>query len=123
MRLLQPLLVSLVSSGLIGVSDDGALVFASDWHMRLLPALADGGDTAVQLCVLATGKDAGFIEALAMDEATDLIKAIFEVNADFFKKRMLPKLGVLLASAQTGSMPSIPSLQPDTAAPTSTDTP
>jgi len=62
-----------------------------DW----LALLARHGEAVLELLALATRRDRAWIEGLALDEAVTLAAAVFEVNADFFVRRIAPKVGDL----------------------------
>lgn len=65
----------------------------------LLALLADEGDKLIALAALLSGKDVAWIEALPTDEAVQLLSALYEVNADFFARRVAPMLSVAIQSA------------------------
>ena len=88
-----------------------------DW----LALLARHGETVLELLALATRRDRAWIEGLALDEAVTLACAVFEVNADFFVRRVTPSIaqaGERLAPIlSAGTMPSPGSSPPATATP------
>lgn len=101
-KMLHPVISALVSQGLFSVSD-GELQLSADWVTGIVAVMSDGGESILDLCAYVTGKPRDFFDKVSLNEGVDLIRAIFEVNADFFKKRILPMLGNLTESAQTGS--------------------
>lgn len=88
-----------------------------DW----LALLARHGEAVLELLTLATRRDRAWIEGLALDEAVTLACAVFEVNADFFVRRVAPSIarsGERLAPIlSAGTTPSPGSSPPATATP------
>jgi hypothetical protein len=92
-----------------------------DW----LALLARHGEAVLELLTLATRRDRAWIEALALDEAVTLAAAVFEVNADFFVRRVAPSIAsagerlapILQDGKEVGTMPSPDSSPPATATP------
>ena len=92
-----------------------------DW----LVLLARHGEAMLELLALATRRDRAWIEALALDEAVTLAAAVFEVNADFFVRRVAPSIAsagerlapILQDGKEAGTMPSPGSSPPVTATP------
>ncbi|HCF7066350.1 hypothetical protein P3764_01970 [Pseudomonas aeruginosa] len=65
-----------------------------DW----LALLCDHGDALLAALALASRQPRDWVDALALDEAITLAAAVFEVNADFFVRRVAPKVGDLAQS-------------------------
>lgn len=65
------------------------LAIEPDW-LRLL---ASHGDSMIEAMSIASRQSREWIAGLALDEAICLAQALFEVNADFFIQRVVPKLG------------------------------
>ncbi|CAG2153221.1 DUF6631 family protein [Ralstonia mannitolilytica] len=88
-----------------------------DW----LDLLARHGEEVLELLTLATRRERAWIEGLALDEAVTLACAVFEVNADFFVRRVAPSIarsGERLAPIlSAGTTPSPGSSPPATATP------
>ena len=88
-----------------------------DW----LDLLGRHGEAVLELLALATRRDRAWIEGLALDEAVTLACAVFEVNADFFVRRVAPSIarsGERLAPIlSAGTMPSPGSSPAATATP------
>lgn len=59
--------------------------------------IAECGEEIKGLCVLASGKDAAFIDTLDADEGIVLLATIFEVNKDFFSQKISPQLEKIVA--------------------------
>ncbi len=65
-----------------------------DW----LALLCDHGDALLAALALASRQPRDWVDALALDDAIMLAAAVFEVNADFFVRRVAPKVGDLAQS-------------------------
>lgn len=77
-----------------------------DW----LALLCDHGDALLAALALASRQPRDWVDALALDDAITLAAAVFEVNADFFVRRVAPKVGDLAQSLNgrlAGSTPSL----------------
>lgn len=59
---------------------------------EIIDIIADNGEVVVEFAMLATGKKRDFFDDVTLDQAVELVQAIIEVNADFFVKRLQPKL-------------------------------
>ena len=58
----------------------------------ILSLITDNAETVVEICALATNLPTKAFDEMPPDEAVDLVQAIVEVNADFFIRRLQPKL-------------------------------
>ena len=67
----------------------------------ILSALVGAEEPCLHLVILATRLDADAIVALDGDSQLDLLVATFEVNADFFGRRLAPALGQVITSLLT----------------------
>lgn len=65
------------------------LAIEPDW-LRLL---GSHGEAMIEAMAIASRKPREWIAGLALDEAIFLAQTLFEVNADFFIQRVVPKLG------------------------------
>ena len=65
------------------------LAIEPDW-LRLL---GSHGEAMINAMAIASRQPREWIVGLALDEAICLAQALFEVNADFFIQRVVPKLG------------------------------
>lgn len=65
-----------------------------DW----LALLCDHGDALLTALALASRQPRDRVDALALDDAITLAAAVFEVNADFFVRRVAPRVGDLAQS-------------------------
>ncbi len=67
-----------------------------DW----LGLFADRGDDLLSAIAIAVGKPRAWVDALAADEALLLAAKVVEVNADFFSRRVIPRVEQLFAGLQ-----------------------
>lgn len=123
-KLLKPVVSTLSDVGMFGV-DAGApgesrFLLAPDWPLKIVDAMAEGGDALLEFLAFAAGQPRSWFDTLPADDGIALAQAVFEINADFFSRRVLPKLGLLPSDGAT-SLPS--SSQQGTDAATSTATP
>ena len=65
------------------------LAVEPDW-LRLL---GSHGESMIEAMAIASRQPRAWIANLALDEAICLAQALFEVNADFFIRRVVPKVG------------------------------
>lgn len=71
-----------------------------DW----LALLAEHGEALIDAVAIASRRPKEWVTALDLDDAVRLVEAVFEVNADFFIQRVLPRLTEAAARvAQTAS--------------------
>lgn len=77
-------------------------------------------DKVVDLCVIATGKPRAFFDTMSVTDGIDLCQALIEVNADFFVKRLQPKMteSVERLSSLVGAASSLSSSKTATDSPT-----
>lgn len=120
-KLSKPIMVGLFGSGLFKVTaateDKGVSVeFSDTWPLLILDVMAECGDDILAFCSFATGKPPEFFDNADGEEGLNLARAIFEVNWDFIKARILPSLGVKAEAVPsgTGSTLLTPSPQQDT---------
>jgi hypothetical protein len=77
-----------------------------DW----LALLAEHGEALLRALAIASHRSDDWVAALELDDAITLGAAVFEVNADFFVRRVAPKVGDLAQQIgqrlSSGSMPS-----------------
>ena len=57
-----------------------------DW----LDLLARHGNGVLELLALTTRRERAWVDDLSLDDAVQLAAAVFEVNADFFVRRVVP---------------------------------
>lgn len=80
-----------------------------DW----LALLANHGDAVIAAVAIAARRPREWVASLDIDDAVRLADAVFEVNTDFFIRRVAPALtvvtervGLLLKSVPSGPTPS-----------------
>ncbi|AKJ30683.1 DUF6631 family protein [Caldimonas brevitalea] len=76
-----------------------------DW----LALFAEHGEALLQTLTLTARKPREWVDQLAVDDALALAAAVFEVNADFFVRRVAPRIGDLaqqLSTRLAGPTPS-----------------
>ena len=123
-RLLKPVASALSAGGVFSIQSVGGeaqFLLASDWPLKVVELVADGGEDVLKFVAFAAGKPLEWVNGLDADDGIALAKAVLEVNADFFVRRVLPLLGMGQPSA--GAILSESSSPAVTDAPTSTDTP
>ncbi|TCS71981.1 hypothetical protein EDC61_107119 [Sulfuritortus calidifontis] len=83
--------------------------------------LARHGEAVLELLAITTRRERAWVNDLSLEEAVTLAAAVFEVNADFFVRRVAPaiqgaaqRLAPILSA---GTMPSPGSSPPATATP------
>lgn len=94
-NLLAPIVRNLTASGLVRLDTDGGSVsmsIAADWPLRIVELMGEGGEEMLQLIAFSVGKPRAWLDTIESDEGIELGKAVVEVNADFFAKRILPTL-------------------------------
>ena len=94
-RAVQPVAVSLSAS--------------PDW----LALMAEHGEAVIEAVAIATRRPVDWVAGLDLDEAVRLAEVVFEVNADFFIRRLLPsvtqaaaRIGLTLERPTSGAMSS-----------------
>jgi hypothetical protein len=68
-----------------------------DW----LQLLAEHGDALLDAVAIGSGKTRAWVDGLAPDDALLLAAKVVEVNADFFARRVIPRIETLFDSART----------------------
>ncbi|MCW7540719.1 hypothetical protein OOT46_23145 [Aquabacterium sp. A7-Y] len=81
------------------------LAGAPDWFALF----GEHGEALLQTLTLAARKPRTWVDQLAVDDALVLAAAVFEANADFFVRRVAPRIGALaqrLSTRLAGPTPS-----------------
>lgn len=89
-----------------------------DW-LRLL---SEDGESVILSLAIACRRPPEWVSNLALDEAIRLAEVVFEANADFFIRRVVPEItrvSQTLGTLIPGQMPSSGSSDPATVTPTS----
>ena len=68
-----------------------------DW----LQLLAEHGDALLDAVAIGSGKTRAWVDGLTPDDALLLAAKVVEVNADFFARRVIPRIETLFDSART----------------------
>lgn len=107
---LTPLKVGEVPAFARAVRPLAASLSASpDW----LNLMAEHGEAAIAAIAIAARRSVDWVAGLDLDEAVRLAEAVFGVNADFFIRRVVPRvtqaaarIGQMMESPTPGAMPS-----------------
>lgn len=75
-----------------------------DW----LSLLSDHGEHVIEALAIASRRDVAWVAGLNIDDAIRLAEVVFEVNADFFVKKIVPEIerASLKISKTLGQIPS-----------------
>lgn len=68
-----------------------------DW----LALITEHGDALLTALALGSRRPRDWVDALPIDDALILAAAVFEANADFFVRRVAPRIGALAQSLST----------------------
>lgn len=116
-KMVAPIIKAMAKSELAG---DSVMDMAGNW----VDILAIGGDDLLNLIGWAIGKDRAWFDTLQMDEGIELVKAVIEVNSDFFTKKVMVLFDIPEPkNLEDGATSSPSSSAPDTLDETSTVTP
>jgi hypothetical protein len=86
---------------------DGVRLAALEGDVDVVGLITHHGESMILAVALATGLTVEQIEAGDVDAFAELLAVVLEVNADFFAKRVVPRLGRLsLTSLGAGLTPS-----------------
>ena len=121
-KLLRPVTDAVAQSGIARVNGK-SFSLAEDWALRLPELMDAAGDGLLAFVAFAVNKPREFFDTLPADDGIALTKAVFEVNGDFFVKRIAPHLGLAVTpTVETGasSLPdsSVPATVGETSSPT-----
>jgi hypothetical protein len=104
---LTPLKVGEVPAFARAVQPIAASLSASpDW----LAILAEHGEAVIAAIAIATRRPIEWVAGLDLDEAVRLAELVFEVNADFFIRRLLPSVtqaAARIGQTLEGQMPGV----------------
>jgi hypothetical protein len=116
---LTPIKVGEVPAFARAVQPVAASLSASpDW----LALLAEHGEAVIEALAIASRRPTAWVTGLELDDAVRLAQAVFEVNADFFIRRVLPSVteaAARIGARMPGPMSSSDSSVPGTPTPTS----
>lgn len=124
-RLVKPIVFSLLSSGLLHMAPDASdptkttISLDTDFIPKLFDTADDIGEPLMELVAFGAGKERAWLNSVPADEGILLTQKVWEINSDFFVKRVLPMLGATFTkSLSTGATSSQGSSEQATAAPT-----
>jgi hypothetical protein len=106
-KLLRPIVDAAGSANIMRIEGD-TFMLAPDWPLRLPALMDEAGESLLGFVAFAIGKPRDWLDTIGADEGVALTKAVFEVNGDFFAKRIAPLLGMAIPVAQPGGAPSSP---------------
>lgn len=92
-KLLRPITEAVTSAG-IAKFEGKDFFLAPDWPLKLPILMDEAGESLVGFVAFAIGKPREWFDTLGADEGIALTKAAFEVNGDFFVKKVAPMLGM-----------------------------
>lgn len=123
-KLLRPVTDAVRSAGIAGF-DGKDFALAPDWPMRLPQLMDEGGEALLEFVAFAVKKPRLWFDTLGTDDGIALTKAAFEVNGDFFVRKVAPMLGMSVQpeKAAAGEPSSPDSSSPATTGTTSSATP
>jgi hypothetical protein len=119
-KLLKPVSDALQAAGIFALRGEaGNAQFALDpaWPLKIVDMLAVGGEDLLQFLAFAVGKPRAWLDTLDTDDGVKLVKAVFEINADFFVRRVFPMF--MPAQPETAASPEAPANPEMPAGPTS----
>ena len=94
-----PVTEAFMTSGLItfasGEGGAAEIQVAADWPLRAVEAIGLGGEDLMQLIAICSGKSRDWLNTIGVSEGILLIRAIVEVNRDYFAKKVLPTIPAL----------------------------
>jgi hypothetical protein len=69
----------------------GALArFAEGDNFNIVRAITEGAEDVLACLAVATGKPREWFDTIEIDDGINLLKAVVNVNEEFFKKKLLP---------------------------------
>ena len=78
-------------------------------NINWLELFGNHGEGLLEAIAIAVGKPRAWVDDLAADDAVLIAAKVIEVNADFFTRQVMPKLGGIMGQLpgnQAGSTPS-----------------
>ena len=107
-QLLRPLAETMRTAEIMSF-DGGQVQLASDWPLKVPQIVGDVGEALLDLLAFITGKPRVWFDTLAADDGVKLTRACFEVNGDFFVKRIAPLLAIKTEAVKAADgVPSSP---------------
>lgn len=126
-KLVRPIAQALISAGLLTITQNSDNTSTVNLDRNFIPKvfqlLDDGLEPLMLLIAYTIGKPRDWLDTLPPDEGLLLAQKVYDLNADFFVKRVMPHLGKMFSSfVSTGVTSSPGSSEQDTGAQTSTST-
>lgn len=111
-KLVKPIVQGLLMSGILTMtrvdgSNETKFSLANDFVPKLFELTDDAGEPLMQLIAFAVDQPRVWLDTVEADEGIVLAQKVWEVNADFFVKRVMPMLGATFTkSTLTGATSS-----------------
>lgn len=130
-KLCKPIVEALISSGIMTITSNtdntSTIKIDNDFIPKLFQIMSDATEPVLCLVAFAVDKPRDWLDSLPVDDGIRLTTKIWEVNSDFFVKRVMPMLVPMLKSKlttsdSTGGISSPASSAPVTDASISMDT-
>jgi hypothetical protein len=122
-KLFRPVTEAVTKAQIAGFNGAN-MTLAPDWPLRLPQVMDEAGESLLLFIAFAISMPRQWFDTLDGDDGIALTKAVFEVNGDFFVRRIAPMLGMSIQpSPQTGAASSPDSSPPATDGQTSSATP
>lgn len=123
-RLFRPVVEAVRAAGIAGFNGT-EMALAADWPLLLPRVMDEAGEALIEFVAYAINKDEdqaaqkkrAWFDTLDGDDGIAITKAVFEVNGDFFARRIAPMLGLAIQQRQAGGGPSSPVSSPTATAP------
>lgn len=106
-KLLRPVTDAVGAAG-IARFEGGNFLLAADWPLRLPALMDEAGESLLEFVAFASGQPRAWLDTLDADDGIALTKAAFEVNGDFFVRRIAPRLGMAVPVTPQAGAPSSP---------------
>lgn len=124
----KPIAETLLSSGIMTISSNtdntSTIKINNDFVPKMFQIMAEGSEPLIALVAYAVDKPREWLDKVPIDEGIKLTQKVWEVNSDFFVKRVMPILqSQLTKSGLIGGMSSPASSEMAIDVKTSTDTP
>lgn len=108
----KPIAEALLSSGIMTITtnaDNTAnITLNSDFVPKLFQIMDDGAEPLLCLVALAVGKPREWLDKIPLDEGILLTQKLWDMNSDFFVKRVMPMLAKNLIKLQSTGETSSP---------------
>ena len=99
-KLMQPLADALRGANILWIEGE-SVKLRTDWPLKLPQVVAEGGEALIDLLAFIINRPREWFDTLDMDDGVTLTRKVFEVNIDFFAKRIAPMLPEAVTQAPT----------------------